>query len=58
MEEVQTILAVGAGGSTKLVDLKRYVFERVFNYKFPLEYNKHFDLMLKKKDETEVFYAE
>ena len=58
MEEVQTILAVGAGGSTKLVDLKKDRLERVFNYKFPLEYNKHFDLMLKKKDETEVFYAE
>lgn len=58
MEEVQTIIAVGAGGSTKLVDLKKDRLERVFNYKFPLEYNKHFDLMLKKKDETEVFYAE
>lgn len=58
MEEVQTILAMGAGGSTKFVDLKNHRLERVFNYKFPLEYNKHFDLMLNKKDEIEVFYAE
>lgn len=58
MEEVQTIIAVGAGGSTKLVDMKNERLERIFNYKFPLEYNKHFDLMLKKKDEIEVFYAE
>lgn len=58
MEEVQTILAMGAGGSTKLVDLENHRLERVFNYKFPLEYNKHFDLMLKKKKEIEVFYAE
>lgn len=57
MEEVQTILAVGAGGSTKLVDLDGKRLERVFNYKFPLEYNKHFDLMLQKKNEIEDFYA-
>ena len=58
MEEVQTILAMGAGGSTKLVDLKNKRLERVFNYKFPLEYNKHFDLMLERKNEIEGFYAE
>lgn len=58
MEEVQTILAVGAGGSTKLVDLENHRLERVFNYKFPLEYNKHFDLMIKRKNEIEEFYAE
>ena len=58
MEEVQTILAMGAGGSTKLVDLENHRLERVFNYKFPLEYNKHFDLMLNKKNEIEGFYAE
>lgn len=58
MEEVQTILAVGAGGSTKLVDQKRSRLERIFNYKFPLEYNKHFDLMLERKNKIEEFYAE
>ena len=58
MEEVQTILAMGAGGSTKLVDLEKRRLERVFNYKFPLEYNKHFDLMLNRKKEIEEFYAE
>lgn len=58
MEEVQTIIAVGAGGSTKLVDLDGKRLERVFNYKFPLEYNKHFDLMLEKKKEIEDFYAQ
>lgn len=58
MEEIQTILAMGAGGSTKLVDLAGHRLTRVFNYKFPLEYNKHFDLMIKKKNEIEEFYAE
>lgn len=57
MEEVQTILAMGAGGSTKLVDKDGGRLERVFNYKFPLEYNKHFELMLKRKNEIEEFYA-
>ena len=58
MEEIQTILAMGAGGSTKLVDLSGHRLSRVFNYKFPLEYNKHFELMLNKKNEIEDFYAE
>lgn len=58
MEEIQTILAMGAGASTKLVDLKGHRLERVFNYKHPLEYNKHFDIMLSKKDEIGEFYAE
>ncbi len=56
MEEVQTILAMGAGASTKLVDKNKGI-QRVFNYKFPLEYNKHFDLMIARKNEIEDFYA-
>lgn len=55
MEEIQTIIALGAGASTKIVS-KDGSIDRIFNYKFPLEYNKHFDLMLKKKDEIERFY--
>ena len=57
MEEVQTILAMGAGASTKLVSLDPRRLERVFNYKFPLEYDKHFDLMISRKKEIEDFYA-
>ena len=56
MEEVQTIIAVGSGASTKLVDRPARL-ERVFNYKFPLEYIKHFDLMLSRKDVIEEFYG-
>ncbi len=58
MEEIQTILAVGAGASSKLVDLRGKRLERIFNYKHPLEYIKHFDLMLEKKKEIVDFYAE
>lgn len=56
MEESQTVIALGAGASTKLVDLKGKRLERVFNYKYAVDYNKNFDLMLKKKDEIERFY--
>lgn len=57
MEEVQTILAVGAGASTKLVNNSIPSIERVFNYKLPLEYIKNFDLMLEKKQDIERFYC-
>ena len=38
MEELHTILSLGAGGSTKMVDQPRNRIERVFNLKFPKEY--------------------
>ena len=38
MEELHTILSLGAGGSTKMVDGARNRIERVFNLKYPLEY--------------------
>jgi oxygen-independent coproporphyrinogen-3 oxidase len=48
MEEVQTILALGGGGSTKIVMDGR--IERIFNFKDPYEYIRRFDEILKKKD--------
>ena len=50
MEEKQTIIALGGGGSTKVVRGGR--IERIFNFKDPLEYIRRFDEILKKKDET------
>lgn len=38
MEELHTILSLGAGGSTKLVDTAKNRIERVFNLKYPKEY--------------------
>ena len=38
MEELHTILSLGAGGSTKLVDPARNRIERAFNLKYPQEY--------------------
>lgn len=49
MEEVQTIIALGSGASSKIV--KGNDIERIFNYKLPLEYINNFDKMLEKKDE-------
>ncbi len=57
MEEVQPIIAVGAAASTKLIDRKGRL-ERIFGYKYPHDYNEHFDTVLKRKDEIRDFYAE
>lgn len=49
MEEAQTIIALGGGGSSKLVMDGRIV--RIFNFKDPYEYIRRFEEILKKKDE-------
>ncbi len=49
MEEKQTIIALGGGGSSKVIIGDR--IERVFNFKDPLEYITRFQDILKKKDE-------
>jgi len=38
MEELHSILSLGCGGSTKMVDPAKNRIERVFNLKFPTEY--------------------
>ncbi|MGI5857196.1 MAG: coproporphyrinogen dehydrogenase HemZ [Candidatus Merdivicinus sp.] len=48
MEEVQSILAVGAGGVSKIVRPGR--IDRVFNYKYPYEYLARFSDILTRKD--------
>ena len=54
MEEVQSIIALGAGGSTKLTDNDR--IERVFNVKEVSEYIKRTDEMIqRKKDLAKMF---
>ncbi len=56
MEEAQTILAVGAAGSTKLVNTETGKIERLFNYKFPYEYISRYDKMMEKKDGITEFF--
>lgn len=72
MDEIQTILACGAGGTTKLVRVTNQInasvsedethkkgmkpIERIFNYKYHFEYINQFDEILRRKDEVKSFY--
>ncbi len=57
MEEAQTILAAGAGGSTKLVNTETGKIVRLFNYKFPYEYISRYDKMIAKKAGIVKFFS-
>ena len=50
MEEVQTILALGGGGVSKVILPARDRIERVFNFKTPIDYIARFDEILARKD--------
>jgi oxygen-independent coproporphyrinogen-3 oxidase len=55
MEETQTILAAGAGASTKLVSESGKI-DRVFNYKYPYEYVSNFEEITARKRIIREFY--
>lgn len=57
MEELQTILAVGAGASTKLVDRKTGRIKRITNHKYPYEYLDRFDDILENKRQIFGFFV-
>ncbi|MDL2219694.1 coproporphyrinogen dehydrogenase HemZ [Ruminococcaceae bacterium OttesenSCG-928-O06] len=57
MEEAHTILAVGAGASTKLVAPGGARIQRIYNHKLPAEYLKHFDEVMDRKRGVTQFYA-
>lgn len=50
MEEQQTILALGAGGSTKLVNSENAQIERIFNVKSVDDYINRIDEMIQRKE--------
>lgn len=56
MDETHTVLAVGAGAVTKLVDPNTAHIERIYNYKYPYEYHNGFDEMLNRKQGIIDFY--
>ncbi len=58
MEECHTVLAVGAGGVTKLKQPDGPYIERVFNYKYPYEYLDNFDTLMERKARIREFYEE
>lgn len=49
MEEIQTILALGCGGSTKTVNRETGLIRRIFNVKEPKDYIQRIDEMLERK---------
>ncbi len=56
MDETHTILGCGAGAVSKLKEPGTDYLERIFNYKFPYEYNDDLAEMLKRKDTVRAFY--
>lgn len=56
MDETHTILGCGAGAVSKLKQPGTDYLERIFNYKFPYEYNAGLDEMLRRKDTVSDFY--
>ena len=57
MEELQTILAVGAGASTKLVDRGTGRIQRITNHKYPYEYLDRFTDILDNKRQIFSFFV-
>ena len=58
MEECHSVLAVGAGAVTKLKDPNSRNIERIFNYKYPYEYNSRYDVIEQRKNRIIEFYNE
>lgn len=56
MDETHTILGCGAGAVSKLKRPHTDYLERIFNYKFPYEYNSGLDEMLRRKNYLREFY--
>ncbi len=58
MEELHTVLAVGAGAVTRLKTPGVNYIERIFNFKYPYEYNSRFDELMQRKRRISEFYRE
>jgi oxygen-independent coproporphyrinogen-3 oxidase len=58
MDETHTILGCGAGAVTKLKQPHTDFLTRIFNYKFPYEYNARFAEMLARKEQVKAFYEQ
>ena len=56
MDETHTILGCGAGAVSKLKQPGTDYLERIFNYKFPYEYNDGLEEMLSRKQSIPEFY--
>lgn len=56
MDEIHTVLAVGGGAVTKLKDPHGNYIERIFNFKYPYEYNSRFGEIIERKNRITEFY--
>ncbi|MDD6022269.1 MAG: coproporphyrinogen dehydrogenase HemZ [Oscillospiraceae bacterium] len=57
MEECHTVIALGAGGVSKLKSPRGNEIERVFNFKYPYEYINKFQEIIKRKEQITEFYS-
>ena len=57
MEELHSILSLGAGGSTKMVDPVHNRIERVFNLKYPQEYVQRPEKIAANQEAFRAFYS-
>ncbi len=57
MEELHSVLAVGGGAVTRLVDQQDGRIARVYNFKYPYEYIGRFEEQSERKDEIRTFYG-
>lgn len=57
MEECHSIMACGAGAVTKLKNPHGNEIKRIFNFKYPYEYNSRFDELLERKKAVLDFYG-
>ena len=58
MEELHTILSMGAGGSTKMVDRAGGRIQRAFNLKFPQEYIQRPEKIVENHQAFRAFYQQ
>ena len=56
MDETHSVFAAGAGAVTKLVDRPGGRIERIYNYKYPYEYNDGFEEVLRRTESIAEFY--
>ncbi len=58
MDELHTIISAGAGGVTKLIDSEKGKIERIFNLKYPYEYNNSREKIDSTKERIKEFFEE
>lgn len=56
MDETHTVLGCGAGAVTKLKEYGTDRLERIFNFKYPYEYNTRFEEIMERKKGIKEFY--